>query len=184
MSANRLSTDLWIAAGFEALIDQGPKTLKAESLARRLNTTKGSFYWHFKDVADFYAAMLCQWENQAKADLEAAQDEDVPPAQALRTLSQTIVAGTQTGTQSRSADAAVRAWSHDYAVAAEAVSRVDAARLEHLNAALIALDLSNPELSRILYGASLGMTELTQNTQTSDAAAMGTLVDLILALYQ
>ncbi|MEH6751885.1 MAG: TetR family transcriptional regulator, partial [Paracoccaceae bacterium] len=36
-------------AGLAALAEAGPVALKAEPMARRLGTTKGSFYWHFAD---------------------------------------------------------------------------------------------------------------------------------------
>ena len=40
-------------AGFRALARSGARALRAEALARDLDTTKGSFYWHFKDLPDY-----------------------------------------------------------------------------------------------------------------------------------
>jgi len=76
---SRLSRDRWIDAGFRALTEKGPQALKAEPLARGLNTTKGSFYWHFKDVPAFQAEMLACWEKQATQDIiEARADHRYP----------------------------------------------------------------------------------------------------------
>ncbi|MFN3661424.1 TetR family transcriptional regulator [Yoonia sp.] len=43
----------WLMAGFRALASHGPSALRAAALARDLGTTKGSFYWHFKDLPDY-----------------------------------------------------------------------------------------------------------------------------------
>ena len=61
MKRQRLSPQTWIEAGLAELVAQGPKALAAEPLARKLATTKGSFYWHFKDVPDFQAAVVKHW---------------------------------------------------------------------------------------------------------------------------
>ncbi|PSL17871.1 TetR/AcrR family transcriptional regulator [Shimia abyssi] len=183
MSSTRLSPDLWVAAGFEALISQGPTALKAEPLARRLKTTKGSFYWHFKDVHAFHAAMMDQWEHRAINDLEAGSAHDLPPAQKLRHLSQ-ITSGQVTDSVSGAVlEPSIRAWAHDNADVAAAVERVDQARLSHLQSTLSENGLSNPELARILYAANLGMADLSRRDGEVNDAALGTLVDLILALY-
>ena len=63
MSSTRLSPEKWIDAGFAALAAQGPHALAAEPLARQLGTTKGSFYWHFKDRGDLLAALIEEWRQ-------------------------------------------------------------------------------------------------------------------------
>ncbi|MEP2531134.1 TetR/AcrR family transcriptional regulator [Shimia sp.] len=183
MSAMRLTPDLWIAAGFKALLDQGPAALKAEPLARRLKTTKGSFYWHFKDVPAFHGAMLAQWEQQALTDIETALAGDTTPTQKLRHLSQIATNGVDDSVLGARLEPAIRAWSHNDPAVAAAVARVDQLRLDQLTTALSENGLSNPELSRILYAANLGMAELSRRDGQTNDSALGTLVDLILALY-
>ena len=86
--ATRLSPDSWIHAGFDALVAQGPSALKAEVLARGLNTTKGSFYWHFKDVPAFHERMLRHWEDTSLAALEAVLADEGSAVQRLRHFAQ------------------------------------------------------------------------------------------------
>ena len=62
----RLTRDDWLLTGLTALCEGGPGTLGAEPLARRVGATKGSFYWHFKDVPDFHGQLLGRWEKAAK----------------------------------------------------------------------------------------------------------------------
>jgi len=179
MAKNRLSRELWLAAGVQALVEQGPVALKAEPLARRLGTTKGSFYWHFQDVPAFQDALLAQWEQEVAACVQAAQESDMPAVQRLRTL-QTAIAETET----TGLEPAIRAWARENESVAGAVARIDALRQDHLMTLLSEIGLTNADLSRIIYGALLGMQELSTRDGQDNAEALGTLVDLILALYE
>jgi AcrR family transcriptional regulator len=60
-SNRRLTADDWIQAGFELLADGGPNALRIGSLCDRLAVTKGSFYWHFTDMAAYRAALTIAW---------------------------------------------------------------------------------------------------------------------------
>lgn len=62
---NSLTTDDWIRAGFRALTSGGPQAIKVEAIARRLHVSKGSFYWHFKDLSALQGAMLAHWLHSA-----------------------------------------------------------------------------------------------------------------------
>ncbi|WP_204112979.1 TetR/AcrR family transcriptional regulator [Shimia biformata] len=177
MSSTRLSPDRWIDAGFDALVSVGPSALKAESLARRLKTTKGSFYWHFADVPAYHAAMLQRWEKLALADLANIAEADEAPVQKLRHLAQFALR------DSKGTEAAIRGWAFDSAAAAQAVLRLDEKRMAALAEVLEEVGLPNPELARIVQAANIGMAELTSRDQRDNAEALGTLVDLILALY-
>ena len=170
----RLSPDRWIKAGFDALMAQGPSALKAEALARGLKTTKGSFYWHFKDVPAFHKAMLAHWEETSLEAFHNVLNGNDTPAQRLRHFAQS---------EGDTLEPAIRAWAHDNPEAARTVARVDSRRVEVLDQLLADIGLSNPELSRILYGARLGMAEMSGRDGMDNTNALGTLVDLILALY-
>lgn len=178
MTAKRLSQSDWLAAGFKAMVDAGPELLKAEPLARRLGTTKGSFYWHFADVPAFHAALLKAWEAQADADAMAAIATAETSTGKLRNLVQTIAESPKT----RAIDPSIRAWARDNTLAAKTVARVDAKRLSHMQSLLSQLDIDNPEMARILYSASVGMDALGHSVPGDNASAIGSLVDLILAL--
>jgi AcrR family transcriptional regulator len=45
----------------EVLADEGVEGVRVEPLAKRLHTTKGSFYWHFKDREALIGAALDAW---------------------------------------------------------------------------------------------------------------------------
>lgn len=177
-TAKRLTKSDWLAAGMKAMVDAGPELLKAEPLARRLGTTKGSFYWHFTDVPAFHAALLAAWEAQAEADALAAIAGETAPAAQLRHLAQSI-ADTP---KARAVEPSIRAWARDNTLAMQAIVRVDAKRLTHMQALLSELDIDNPEMARILYSASVGMDMLGRSVPGDNTGAVGSLLDLILAL--
>lgn len=181
MAKNRLSRELWIAAGFKALAEQGSVALKAEPLARRLNTTKGSFYWHFQDVPAFQAALLADWETQAKAQLALAQGAGSTPAKRLRELGEMV---NYTASNTAHIEPAIRAWARETTLVAEAMDRVDQLRLAYLNQLLADMGLTNADISRLIYGSLLGMQELSTRDGQANGEALGTLVDLVLALYE
>jgi len=167
----RLTPDTWLAAGLDALAEAGPGALGAEPLARRLGTTKGSFYWHFEDVPAYSARLLARWQAAALCALET--DDDAPTAAHLRDLAQSIAAPLP-------AEPAIRAWAATNTQAAAALRVVDASRLGRIGAGLAVCGIANPDMARILYGAAIGMQALGERREAE--SAIGSLVDLILAL--
>ena len=59
----RLSKEEWLARALEVLGRKGAGELTIESMARHLGVTKGSFYWHFKDRADFFRQLIEYWDE-------------------------------------------------------------------------------------------------------------------------
>jgi len=173
----RLTRHDWLNAGLGALAQDGPATLRAETLSRRLNTTKGSFYWHFKDVPDFHAAVLDSWSQQARSALTETLPADAPPAARLRAFCQqmTELAGTGPGS-------ALRGWARDNAPAGETQAHIDEFCHAQITALLAEIGITNAEMARILHAAAIGMAQLPDADEASSSNTIGSLVDLVLAL--
>ena len=60
-NAPRLDSVAWMAAAFDVLAEGGIDAVRVEPLAKALNITKGSFYWHFADRRALLDAMLQSW---------------------------------------------------------------------------------------------------------------------------
>jgi len=178
----RLTRTDWLVAGFAALCDQGPGALGAEPLARRVGATKGSFYWHFTDVPAYNLALLELWESAAQQALATCAQTDETDATRLRATAQMIAATSTSDTPALRAEPAIRAWARDDASCAGVVTRVDEARLHQLRGLLSACDIGNGEMARILYASAIGMEELHDRDAAQNADAIGSLVDLVLAL--
>jgi len=172
MSNSRLSPEKWIDAGFEALSAFGPTALAAEPLARHLGTTKGSFYWHFKDVPAYHAALLRQWHSQALAEVVARLSDDGPPDARLRSFGRGILNSPN--------EAALRLWAQSDPIVAASLAEVDAERATYLDHLLRQLDLRNPAFGQAVLAALIGLPQL--QTQADTIAAFDALIDTIVAL--
>lgn len=73
----------WEQAALELIADQGVGALGVEPLARRLEITKGSFYWHFDSRDELLVRALRRWENQDTQHLRTALATSRPAAERL-----------------------------------------------------------------------------------------------------
>ena len=172
MPSKRLNKQSWIDAGLKSLLAEGPASLAAEPLARRLNTTKGSFYWHFKDVPAFQIAVATDWQARAFDDVVKALAAEGSPEQRMRRFGQTILSDKQ--------DPAMRAWAQSNTAIARIVALVDGERLTYMQNLLRKLGLTNVDFAASCLGALVGMQQLPGVTTPQDA--YDTLVDMVLAL--
>lgn len=178
--ANRLTPDDWISAGFRALATSGPDALKAEKLARGLGTSKGSFYWHFKDVPAFHAAMLALWKSLAFTDIVDALAPIPTPQGKLRALAQLANDGAPDRFGGMLVEPAIRAWSLRDADVAKGVAEVDAARIAYVGDLLDAC--GKPRSGAVLfYGAYVGLDDLQSRGQPETAGALVLLLEQLLA---
>lgn len=129
MPDNRLGPEEWLKAGLKALARAGASALKADTLAGALGVSRGSFYWHFADVAAFHAAILGRWREIALeniiAEVEGAADDRL---EAL--FHRAFAAGS-------GVERAVRAWATADAQARAAVEAVDGERIRYLRKLLV-----------------------------------------------
>ena len=151
--SDQLSAKDWVDQGLKALASRGFTALKAEPLAKALRVSRGSFYWHFADIAAFHAAILARWHEVAAeqiiANVEAASKDEDPLALLLRR-----VFG-----ERLMLERAVRTWASVDPAARAAVQAIDRRRLNYVEGLLAQSGLP-AELARaraqILYWAFLG----------------------------
>lgn len=170
MTATRLSPEHWIAAGFEALHATGPVALAAEPLARQIGATKGSFYWHFKDVRAYHVALLRRWQADALADIMRLLASDGPADQRLRKFGHSVL--------SSPVEPALRLWAQNMPLVRETLDEVDTERLHYIENLLRQIGLGNPDFARALLASLVGLPQIGGD----GATAFDTLVDTIKAL--
>ncbi|MEH6548509.1 MAG: TetR/AcrR family transcriptional regulator [Pseudomonadales bacterium] len=61
---SRLTREEWLRLALDSLAEQGTGALKVQNLAEALGVTRGSFYWHFTDRAEFISALLNYWHDR------------------------------------------------------------------------------------------------------------------------
>ena len=122
-----LSRADWIDEGLRALRETSHEALRADPLAKRLGVSRGSFYWHFADVATFHRAVLERWAQLAvDAPLLRVAGDPVAAMPALGSLIDVAFRAP------RELERAVHGWVSIHAVAAEAVAAVGRRRVQIL----------------------------------------------------
>ena len=67
--AKRLSRQDWVDAALRSTAQVGLENVSVEALAKTLNATKGSFYWHFTDRAELVDAALAEWQRRTTTEV-------------------------------------------------------------------------------------------------------------------
>lgn len=134
--------------------------MRAERLADDLGVSKGSFYWHFKDVPTLKEALIAEWEDEADLLVAALAN---PSGKGVDDLIQRLgerVTASEAGAVP--SDAAIFAWA---AVDQEVAARV--ARAEQERLALLSRLAGDPERGELAYMAYLGF--ILRRRRTADA---------------
>src|SRR4030081_1892696 len=150
---DQLSAKDWLDQGLKTLAQNGFTALKAEPLAKAMGGSRGSFHWHFADIAAFHAAILQHWRVVAAerfiAGLEASARDGNPLALLLR--------GAFGNKQAL--ERAVRTWAAIDPKARAAVQAIDRRRVDYvdhmLRQARLEADVARAR-AQILYWAFLG----------------------------
>jgi AcrR family transcriptional regulator len=117
----RLSVDDWIQAGFAILAEEGIKSLKIDRLCSRLSVTKGSFYWHFTDIAAYRAALVQAWGDMRGDDrYDLGEVAALPPRERLLEMMSSLVSP-----RHWTLERAMREWARTYDAAASSVRAAD-----------------------------------------------------------
>jgi len=154
----------WIWAGFRALVQGGPQALRVEPIARELATTKGSFYWHFADLAALRSGMLETWEQVATTDITAAVRQSGLPARGqLLLLVEKVSMPPDVEAGGDAVEPAIRDWGRTDPMAREVLERVDLQRLADLRHFFAAAGLSPTvakQAAAVFYAAVIGLESL------------------------
>lgn len=160
-----LHRDAWLRKALDVLFSQGIGNVKVETLARELEVTKGSFYWHFKNRDELLHQMVDWWrDNQLSFinGLDVNQITDAP------NLIRSVIDFTQHTDDSRH-DVAMREFARFDDYAATAVAEIDRRRIEYLSAVFSAAGFDAAEAllrAQALYFYQVG--EYTTSLSMAD----------------
>jgi AcrR family transcriptional regulator len=164
----------WIKGALAALADEGPAGVRVELLAKKLQVTKGSFYWHFKDRRDLVDAVLEEWKEGRIRDIR--KQTVAQPGEELTVLRHTIdIYSSGRNRKGLPIELAVREWAQRDARAAAVVEQVDAERLACSARLFAALDVPAGEAaarSVLLYAYVFGFSLMRCDRFAPDVAAV------------
>lgn len=185
VAGTKLQPDDWVVAGFRALARSGPQAVGVEALARELKATKGSFYWHFADLAALKLAMLQTWEQLATTDITAAvKSSGLSARDQLFLLVEKVSITPSEEFGGNAIEPAIREWGRAEPLARAALERVDRQRLADLREFLRAAGLAPMAISQAavaIYAAVIGLESLRLSAGVGMREPLLALVEQILA---
>ncbi|WP_092059429.1 TetR/AcrR family transcriptional regulator [Poseidonocella pacifica] len=128
----RGSRELWLLAAKQAFLETGLEAVKIQPLASRLNISRTSFYWFFKDRNALLDALLEEWdEKNTGAFLLACEAYADTIAEAVLNL---IAVFHDEDIFEPQLDFAVRGWAHQSDKVMARVNAADERRLSAIQA--------------------------------------------------
>ena len=156
----KINRQNWLDAGLRMLAQQGPDRVRIMPIAEELGVTKGSFYWHFKNLEEYHGALIAEWER--RDTLQAIEFVENMQGDAQSKLHCWIAGASMSDFKLTKA---IRAWSMSNHVIADAQTRVDAKRIDFLKKLLREVGWSKDEaetLANWTYWAFIGFSTLAE----------------------
>ncbi len=187
MKQNKLSVDDWLKAAFRTLTRGGPSSIKAEVIARDLGVSKGSFYWHFKNVPSLKSNMLSHWSEEAtQAIITELEQASTDPQDKLRILVSISTSNRSTPYGGPMVEAAIRDWARYDSSVSSIVKQVDATRINYVEKLFQKCDLKkeqSKQAARILYSSLIGLETLSTNNLVSAKKDLSELLEILLSYH-
>ncbi len=173
---DRLRRRDWTDLGLAVLEDEGFTALSALALAKRLGVSRGSFYWHFRDLGDFEAAVITRWRELIFAALDRVLGDIASPVERFETLMRRTLASR------RRLELAFRAWGTVNEQVAGALLAVDARRTDIMARLLTEAGVPGPRarpLARLAYWTYLGHAVTAGHPNEETDAVVDELMKLV-----
>jgi AcrR family transcriptional regulator len=141
----QLTPEDWIRAATELLIHRSIDAVRVDVLAKIMEVTRGSFYWHFTDRDDLLKRVLLAWQEAQTEQIIARYRKQGVGAEALiRELVELPFHG-RAAMKGSSVELAIRAWARRDEMARNVVDAVDAKRLAYLEECFAKLGFATVE---------------------------------------
>lgn len=163
MKNNKLD---WLTFALKVLIDKGPEAIKIAKLCDLKGLTKGSFYHHFNNRADFIENLMLHWyETTTIAFIEQANTED-SAIERLQKLDRVIASN------NIEAELHIRAWALTEPVISKHLVKIDTQRRDYLAQCYKELGLNEPkarDVALLAYANFLGMQQVQPPPSVEDS---------------
>lgn len=146
----------WLTASMHLLVEQGVDGITIANLTDHLKVSKGSFYHHFRDIADFREQMLALCLEESTTRVFAQVEAGATPLERLSRLERLAAANDPL-------EVVIRAWALRDAQASQTLTEIDQRRLTYIQSLFEANGLSSPEAgeaARLFYAFFIGALHL------------------------
>ncbi|WNG94269.1 TetR/AcrR family transcriptional regulator [Mycobacterium sp. ITM-2016-00318] len=169
-ATSRLTVEDWLAAGFEILAQEGITALKIDRLCHRLEVTKGSFYWHFTDIASYRATLIAAWSELRDDDRSHFGDmSGIAPRERLSQMMSSLVSA-----RHWTLERAMREWARTDEAVAASVRAADQRVLDAVRQAFVdhGFDAEDADLrANATFAAGIGFLHLSGRTPNATGLA-------------
>lgn len=125
----QLTPNDWVRAATDLLVTKSIDAVRVDVLAKQLEVTRGSFYWHFKNRDDLLHQVLQDWSERTRIGPKLERQN--PSVQGLvRDLLALPFRG-RSARRTAMIEFAIRAWARRDPMAQEAVDTVDEHRMDY-----------------------------------------------------
>lgn len=128
----QLTPKEWIDAATALLVDKSIDAVRVDLLAKILEVTRGSFYWHFTDRDDLLNRLLQSWRDDATEQVISRFERRNTSARELIGDLLSLPFRGRSASRASSIELAIRSWARRDDVARKAVDDVDAQRLSYI----------------------------------------------------
>ncbi len=175
----RLTVADWVNEALQLIGEEGLTAVKIDRVAQRLGATKGSFYWHFTDLASFLDAVASAWCRD-REDMKAMLDalDELPPRERLVRLIELVQ-----DTRYWRLERASREWARTNLRVRHTLARSDGWILEIERKAFSDLGFSAPEArlrANALFFAGMGYILAGPSDGRLDRRQADGLLDLLI----
>jgi AcrR family transcriptional regulator len=164
----RGSRDLWLTAAYESLVESGVDAVRIQPLAKKVNLSRTSFYWFFKDREELLDALVDLWREKNTGNLiKQARAYAESIAEAMLNVFDCWLDPKLFDSQF---EIAIRSWALQSPEVGAEIARADEARLAALAAMLIRHgfdSLAADVRARTIYLTQIGYI----STETSEDLA-------------
>jgi AcrR family transcriptional regulator len=175
---SKLGRQDWIDLGLKVLAKSGVETVRVEPLAKLLDVTKGSFYWHFKNREELLEAILHDWVSRETDGI--IEEVEAAGGDASVKLLHLFELAIQDDGQ---VENAIRAWAVNDSKAAAVLNQVDQRRLGYTKDLFLEVGFTSFEAmvrARMAYYSLIGEYTLCTRTNQSERLAEVRLEHIIL----
>jgi AcrR family transcriptional regulator len=165
----KLGRQDWVRAALETFMEKGIEAVKVDVLAKSLKITRGSFYWHFKNLDDLLAAIIQEWQavNTANVMQQVETIGGTPSEQLLHLVE--IAAKDDDRLEK-----AMRIWAIHDTRAMTSIERVDRQRLDYLQHLFLQIGFSQTDAelrAQVTYSVKLGWVVMAPPRKLSERLA-------------
>lgn len=156
-STGRMTREVWIEAGIEALTAEGIANVKIQVMAKTLAVSRSSFYWFFADLQELHRELLDSWLRKNTSPII---ERALRPAQTVtKAVCHIFECWVDPALFDPRLDAAVRSWGQVDSAVRGVVDQADDQRVDAVARMFQRYDYPQEEAfirARVLYFTQIG----------------------------